>query len=74
MGLLYLGLLNREPEAAWASYWQGQYATAGDLTQFMAQATSATAEYHNRFMPSDGSTLGVVGVVGVSAPLPEGVV
>ena len=68
--LLYLGLLNRDPDVAGSGYWLEQFGEIGDLTQFMVEATSSTTEYHDRFMPSDGSTLGVVGVMDMNMALP----
>ncbi len=59
--LLFLGLLNREPKAAGAAYWEGQYPAIGDLAQFMTLATGASAEYHDRFVPSDGLAVSIVG-------------
>ncbi|WP_425913261.1 Ig-like domain-containing protein [Pseudomonas sp. GWSMS-1] len=60
--LLYLGLLNREPDAEGRSYWLEQYPAIGDMTQFMAASTATTTEYHDRFLASDGNAIGIVGV------------
>jgi len=60
--LLYLGLLNREPDAEGRSYWLEQYPAIGDMTQFMAVSTATTTEYHDRFLASDGNAIGIVGV------------
>ncbi|WP_161864695.1 Ig-like domain-containing protein [Pseudomonas yangonensis] len=62
--LLYLGLLNRAPDAEGRDFWLQHYAAIGDITQFMAVST-ATAEYHDRFLPGDGNVIGIVGVPAV---------
>ncbi|WP_275545430.1 Ig-like domain-containing protein [Pseudomonas sp. Marseille-Q0931] len=63
--LLYLGLLNRAPDAEGRDFWLQHYAAIGDVTQFMAVSTATTAEYHDRFLPSDGNAIGIVGVPAV---------
>lgn len=60
--LLYLGFLNREPDAEGREFWLQQYPAIGDIAQFMAVSTATTTEYHDRFLPSDGSAIGLVGV------------
>ncbi|MCW8155313.1 DUF4214 domain-containing protein [Stutzerimonas stutzeri] len=60
--LLYLGFLNREPDAEGRDFWLKHYPAIGDITRFMAVSTATTTEYHDRFLPSDGSAIGIVGV------------
>lgn len=60
--LLYLGFFNREPDAEGREFWLKQYPAIGDIAQFMAVSTATTTEYHDRFLPSDGSAIGLVGV------------
>lgn len=60
--LLYLGFFNREPDAEGRDFWLQQYPAIGDIAQFMAVSTATTTEYHDRFLPSDGSAIGLVGV------------
>ena len=60
---LYLGLQDRAPAAAEVTYWLGEYAKYGTTANFLAKATAVTAEYHDRFMPADGSTEGVAKIV-----------
>lgn len=60
--LLYLGFLNREPDAEGREFWLKHYAAAGGMAQFMAVSTASTTEYHDRFLPGDCSAIGLVGV------------
>lgn len=60
--LLYLGFLNREPDAEGRDFWLKHYPAIGDITRFMAVSTATTTEYHDRFLSSDGSAIGIVGV------------
>lgn len=60
--LLYLGFLNREPDAEGRDFWLEHYPAIGNIAQFIAVSTATTEEYHDRFLPSDGSAIGIVGV------------
>lgn len=66
--LLYLGLLNRSPDAEGRDFWLEQYPAIGDITRFMAVSTATTTEYHDRFLPGDGNAIGIVGVPAVVDP------
>ena len=54
--ILYLGLLDRTADTAETAYWMSQYSKYADPTALLQAASASTTEYHDRFLPSDGST------------------
>ncbi|WP_186342993.1 DUF4214 domain-containing protein [Allochromatium palmeri] len=50
LDLFYLGLLNREPDAAGRAYWQEEIADADTPFTFIGSFFMST-EYHDRFLP-----------------------
>lgn len=54
--ILYLGLLDRTASSAETAYWMSQYSQYANPSAFLQAASATTTEYHDRFVPNDGST------------------